>query len=111
MRRFFGVDGLDPDTEINHSIGSKPALAMLPLAFVNPGDVVLSTVPGYPGAGHPHAVPRRRGRQGAAAQSNGFFPDLAAIDARVANRAKLFYVNYPNNPTGRGAHRRRSSTS
>ena len=48
MRTFFGVTDLDPDTQINHSIGSKPALAMLPLAFVDPGDVEVSTVHGYP---------------------------------------------------------------
>jgi len=103
MEKFFGVRGLDPDTEINHSIGSKPALAMLPLCFVNPGDAVLLTVPGYPVLGT-HAryldgevvkVPLRAG--------NGFFPDLKVIDPAVAARAKLFYVNYPNNPTGTAA--------
>ena len=50
MRREFGVE-LDPATEINHCIGSKTALAMLPAAFINPGDVTLMTVPGYPVAG------------------------------------------------------------
>lgn len=100
MASFFGVKDLDPDTEINHSIGSKPALALLPICFVNPGDAVLMTVPGYPVLGT-HArylggevvrLPLRR--------ENGFFPDLDAIDPAVAARAKLFYVNYPNNPTG-----------
>ena len=100
MASFFGVTDLDPDTEINHSIGSKPALALLPLCFVNPGDAVLLTVPGYPVLGT-HArylggevvkLPLRR--------ENGFLPDLDAIDPTVASRAKLFYVNYPNNPTG-----------
>ena len=100
LKKFFGVTGIDPDTEINHSIGSKPALAMLPLCFVNPGDVVLLTVPGYPVLGT-HArylggevikVPLK--------QEHGFFPDLKEIDPAAARRAKLFYVNYPNNPTG-----------
>ena len=50
MKRNFGVE-LDPVTEVNHCIGSKPALAMLPAAFINPGDVTLMTVPGYPVAG------------------------------------------------------------
>jgi LL-diaminopimelate aminotransferase len=50
MKKVFGVT-LDPLTEINHAIGSKPALAMLPAAFINPGDVTLMTVPGYPVAG------------------------------------------------------------
>lgn len=100
LERFFGVTGVDPDTEINHSIGSKSALAMLPLCFVNPGDIVLSTTPGYPVlatharylGGLVHNVPLRR--------EHGFFPDLTAIDPAIAERAKLFYVNYPNNPTG-----------
>lgn len=100
MKKFFGVSGLDPDTEINHSIGSKPALAMLPLCFVNPGDVVFQTVPGYPVmatharyvGGEVVKIPLK--------PENGFFPDLKAIDPALAQRAKLFYVNYPNNPTG-----------
>ena len=50
MKRRFNVD-LDPATEINHSIGSKPALAMMPDVFINPGDVTLMTTPGYPVAG------------------------------------------------------------
>src|SRR5262249_14802246 len=50
MLRVFGVR-LDPATEVNHAIGSKPALAMLPACFINPGDVTLMTVPGYPVAG------------------------------------------------------------
>lgn len=100
LKAFFGVSDLDPDTEINHSIGSKPALAMLPLCFVNPGDVVFQTVPGYPVlathakylGGEVVKLPLKK--------ENGFFPDLQAIDPALARRAKLFYVNYPNNPTG-----------
>jgi len=48
MADFFGVTDLDPATEINHTIGSKPALAMIPFCFVNPGDALLATIPGYP---------------------------------------------------------------
>jgi LL-diaminopimelate aminotransferase len=100
MATFFGVTDLNPDTEITHSIGSKPALAMLPLCFINPGDVALVTVPGYPVlathtrylGGEVVKIPLRK--------ENGFYPDLDAIDPAVAQRAKLFYVNYPNNPTG-----------
>lgn len=103
MHDFFGVSGLDPDTEINHSIGSKPALVIIPMCFVNPGDVVLATVPGYPVmatharylGGQVVKIPLR--------SENKFLPDLKAIDPDVAARAKLFYVNYPNNPTGAAA--------
>lgn len=103
METFFGVQGLNPDTEVNHSIGSKPALAMLPLCFVNPGDVVLTTAPGYPVMAT-HAkylgaeivkLPLER--------SNGFFPDLKKLKPATLKKAKLLYVNYPNNPTGTAA--------
>jgi len=100
MAKFFGVTDLNPDTEICHSIGSKPALAMMPLCFINPGDVALVTVPGYPVlathtrylGGDVVKVPLT--------SENKFYPDLDAIDPAVLARAKLFYVNYPNNPTG-----------
>ena len=99
MREFFGVE-LDSATEINHSIGTKPALAMLPLAFVNPGDVIFQTVPGYPVmathtkylGGEVVDIPLL--------EENKFLPDLKKIDPALADRCKLFYVNYPNNPTG-----------
>ncbi|AKJ63576.1 aminotransferase class I/II-fold pyridoxal phosphate-dependent enzyme [Kiritimatiella glycovorans] len=99
MRTVFGAE-IDPAAEVNHCVGLKPALAMLPLAFVNPGDAVLHTVPGYPViathtrymGGEPVALPLHR--------DQGFCPDLDAIDPETADRAKLFYVNYPNNPTG-----------
>jgi len=48
MERVFRVKGLDPQTEVLHGIGSKPVLAMFPSIFINPGDVTLMTVPGYP---------------------------------------------------------------
>lgn len=100
MSKFFGVTGLDPDREINHSIGSKPALAMLPLCFINPGDVSIVTVPGYPVmathtrylGGEVFKMPLLK--------ENGFYPDLSKVPPDIAKRAKLLYVNYPNNPTG-----------
>lgn len=102
MRQFFGVE-LDPETEINHSIGSKSALSLMPLAFVNPGDVVLQTVPGYP------VMATHAGYLGGEVvklpltAENDFRPSLSDISDAVAERAKLFYVNYPNNPTGAAA--------
>ncbi len=100
MARVFGVRDLDPDTEILHGIGTKPILAMLPQAFINPGDVTLMTVPGYPVCGtmtrwlggSVYSLPLR--------EENGFLPDLEAVPVEVRRRAKLLYLNYPNNPTG-----------
>src|SRR5262245_3686136 len=104
MKRTLGVQ-IDPASEVNHSIGSKPALAMLPGVFINPGDVTLMTVPGYPVAGthtryfggEVHRLPLRA--------ENGFYPDLAAIPTDVKRRAKLLVINYPNSPTGAVATR------
>lgn len=99
MKRTFGVT-LDPVTEVNHAIGSKPALAMLPACFINPGDVTLMTVPGYPVAGthtryyggDVHNLPLL--------EQNGFYPDLDGIPDDIKKRAKLLVINYPNSPTG-----------
>jgi LL-diaminopimelate aminotransferase len=104
LERVFGVR-LDPVTEINHCIGSKPALAMIPACFIDPGDVTIMTVPGYPVAGthtryyggQVYAVPLR--------EENGFFPDLEAIPQEIRQRAKLLVLNYPNSPTGAVATR------
>ncbi|MGH2540933.1 MAG: aminotransferase class I/II-fold pyridoxal phosphate-dependent enzyme, partial [Actinomycetota bacterium] len=95
----FGVT-LDPQSEVLTLIGSKEGTAHMPLAFVNPGDVVLVPDPGYPvyaagtwfADGDVHFMPLRR--------AHGFLPDLDAIPAEVAKRARLMYLNYPNNPTG-----------
>jgi LL-diaminopimelate aminotransferase len=104
MERQFGVK-LDPAKEVNHSIGSKPALAMLPAAFINPGDVTLMTVPGYPVAGtHTKYYGGEVHRLPLLAE-NEFFPDLDGIPADIRQRAKLLVINYPNSPTGRVATR------
>lgn len=103
MADFFGVTDLDSATEINHTIGSKPALAMLPLCFVNPGDAVLATIPGYPVmATHTRYVGGTVIPVPLLAP-NKFFPDLRALEQTDLSRVKLFYVNYPNNPTGAAA--------
>ncbi len=99
MQKVFGV-ALDAEKEINHAIGSKPALAMIPAAFINPGDITLMTVPGYPVAGthtkyyggKVHDLPLR--------EENGFYPDLDGIPDDVKKKAKLLVINYPNSPTG-----------
>ena len=102
MQRMFGVT-LDPVKEINHCIGSKTALAMIPACFINPGDVTLMTVPGYPVAGtHTRYYGGTVFRLPLLAQ-NDFYPDLGSIPADVLARTKLLVINYPNSPTGRVA--------
>jgi len=90
---------LDPDTEVLSLIGSKEGIGHIPLAFVNPGDVVLVPTPGYPvypigtlfAGGESYFMPLK--------EENGFLPDLDAIPPEIAKRAKLMFINYPNNPT------------
>lgn len=102
MRREFGVE-LDPASQVNHCIGSKTALSMLPATLINPGDVTLMTVPGYPVAG---AHSRYYGGTVYALPllaENDFFPDFDSIPADVLGKAKLLVINYPNSPTGKTA--------
>jgi LL-diaminopimelate aminotransferase len=102
MKRQFDVS-LDPSREINHCIGSKTALAMLPACFINPGDVTLITVPGYPVAGtHTqyyggtvHKLPLLR--------ANDYLPDLGSVPNHLWPKVKLLVLNFPNSPTGRVA--------
>lgn len=99
MQRVFGVS-LDPATEVIHSIGSKAALSILPACFVNPGDLVLMTTPGYPVFGTHATYYGGEVYNLPLLPQNHFLPDLAAIPAAVLARAKVLVLNYPNNPTG-----------
>lgn len=103
LKEVFNVDGIDPETEVLHSIGSKPALAMLPSCFINPGDVTIMTVPGYPVMGTHTKYLGGEVYNVELKKENNFLPDLNAIPEEIAKRAKLFYLNYPNNPTGASA--------
>jgi LL-diaminopimelate aminotransferase len=98
-RRRFGVE-MDPDTQVLPLIGSKEGIAHLPWAFVDPGDQVLVTEPGYPvyevgtilAGGQPVHLPLTA--------EEGWFPNFAAIDPSTAPGAKLLWLCYPSNPTG-----------
>lgn len=98
FHRRFGVTS-DPNTEILPLLGSKEGIAHLPIALVNPGDVVLIPDPGYPVyrsgtlfvGGIPYVMPLL--------DKNEFLPDLGAIPQDILKKAKLMWINYPNNPT------------
>lgn len=102
MQKVCGVT-LDPHKHILHSIGSKAALSILPAAFINPGDVVLMTTPGYPVfgthakyyGGIVHNLPLTA--------ENNYLPDLKNIPDPILKVAKVLVINYPNNPTGASA--------
>jgi LL-diaminopimelate aminotransferase len=91
---------LDPNKEVVTLIGSKEGIAHIAFCYLNPGDIALIPDPGYPvygvgtllAGGVPYAMPLK--------EENGFLPDLDAIPEDVARKAKLMYLNYPNNPTG-----------
>lgn len=103
LDRTYGVKLDDPLNNVLHTIGSKPALAMLPICLIDPGDVALLTVPGYPVmgtytrylGGETYGLPLLK--------ENDFYPDFSRIPAGVLKRAKMLYINYPNNPTGQTA--------
>ena len=104
MQREFGV-ALDPAKEVNHCIGSKTAYAMLPAAFINPGDVTLMTVPGYPVAGTATRWFGGEVYKLPLVPEHDYFPDLDGIPADVLARTKLLVLCYPNSPTGKTATR------
>ena len=103
LDRVCGARGINPETEVIHSIGSKAALSILPAVLINPGDYVLMTTPGYPVfgtharyyGGLVHNLPLT--------EANRFLPDLDSIPSEVLSKAKVLVINYPNNPTGASA--------
>ncbi|WP_068784990.1 LL-diaminopimelate aminotransferase [Paenibacillus phocaensis] len=105
LHEVFGVEGIDSVTEVVHSIGSKPAIAMLPSCFINPGDITIMTVPGYPIIGTHTKYLGGEVYTVQLTEENDFLPDLDAIPEDIARKAKLMYLNYPNNPTGASATR------
>jgi LL-diaminopimelate aminotransferase len=97
-QRRFSVK-VDPDNEVIILIGAKEGIAHISLAFIDPGDIALTPTPAYPvyhigtlfAGGIPHFMPLY--------EENGFYPDLTAIPSELADKAKVIWINYPNNPT------------
>jgi len=98
-RRRFAVS-LDPDREVVPLIGSKEGIGHIAFCLIDPGDIALVPDPGYPvysigtmlAGGQPFLMPLR--------EDNGFLPDLDAVPSRITGKAKVMWLNYPNNPTG-----------
>lgn len=99
MKNVYHVDNLT-SKNVMHGIGSKSILAMIPIGFINPGDVCLMTVPGYPIMGTYAKFLGGEVYNLPLCEENDFFPDLESIPKDILERAKLLYINYPNNPTG-----------
>jgi len=98
-----GVQGINPETEVLHSIGSKAALSILPAALINPGDYALMTVPGYPIFGTHTKFLGGRVHNLPLTGDNGFLPDLGSVPSDILKQSKVLVLNYPNNPTGASA--------
>jgi LL-diaminopimelate aminotransferase len=103
MKNVCGVDGINPETQVVHSIGSKAALTILPACFINPGDVALMTTPGYPVFGTHAKYYGGEVYNLPLLEKNNFLPDLSSVPADKLKRAKTLVINYPNNPTGASA--------
>lgn len=103
MEKVYGVSGLDPEKNIIHGIGSKPALAMMPAMFINPHDISLMTKPGYGVLGTYTRYYGGSVYDLPLTAENDFYPDLTNIPQDVLDKAKILYINYPNNPTGQVA--------
>jgi LL-diaminopimelate aminotransferase len=98
-RRRFGVE-LDPDTEVMPAIGAKECIYNLCFAFLDPGDIALASDPGYPVYTGGPALAGAEAELLPLLPDLGFAPDLGAIDPDALRRARLMFINYPNNPTG-----------
>lgn len=103
MEQVCGVKGIDPKTQIIHSIGSKSALSILPAVLINPGDYVLMTTPGYPVFGTHAKYYGGKVYNMPLLEKKHFLPDLDAVPADILVKAKVMVLNYPNNPTGASA--------
>jgi LL-diaminopimelate aminotransferase len=103
LEKVCGVKGINPDTEVLHSIGSKAALSILPAVLINPGDYVLMTTPGYPVFGTHAKYYGGLVHNLSLIEENQFLPDLNSVPVDVLQKAKVLVLNYPNNPTGASA--------
>lgn len=90
---------LDPENEVLALIGSKEGIAHIPFAFLNPGDVSLVPDPGYPVYNIGSILASARPYKMPLLAENEFLPDLDAIPGDISRKAKLMFLNYPNNPT------------
>ncbi|MEJ6951044.1 LL-diaminopimelate aminotransferase [Natronospora cellulosivora (SeqCode)] len=105
LEEVYGVKIKDPEKQIIHGIGSKPILAMLPIVFINPGDYLLSTSPGYPVTSTYTKFLGGEVHNLALKEENNFFPDFTEIPEEILKKAKLLYICYPNNPIGQVANK------
>lgn len=106
LKEIYNVDIKDPINQINHILGAKSALTIIPIAFINDDDIVISTTPGYEVLANMASWLKAKIYKVPLLKENNFLPDLKAIPIEIYQKCKIFVVNYPNNPTGAIANKK-----
>lgn len=100
LKETYGLEIKNPLTQINHVMGAKSALTLIPLTFINDKDIVISTTPGYEVLANMAMWLNAKIYKVPLLKQNNFLPDLENIPEEVYKKTKIFSINYPNNPTG-----------
>lgn len=98
--RWYGVEGLDPDSEVLPLAGSKEGITFISMAYLNEGDGVLVPNPGYPAYAAASKLVQARIYNYDLKEENGWLPDFEQLERMPLDKIKLMWVNYPNMPTG-----------
>lgn len=106
LKKIYNVNILDPKNQINHCIGAKSALTILPIALVDENDIIISTTPGYEVLANMASWLKAKIYKVPLLKENDFLIDLDSIPEEIYKRCKIFSVNYPNNPTGAIANKK-----
>ena len=100
LKDIYSLNIKNPLTQITHIMGAKSALSIIPVAFINDNDIVITTTPGYQVLSNMSNWLNAKVYNVALLEENNFLPDLDSIDENIYKQCKIFIVNYPNNPTG-----------
>lgn len=100
LKEIYQLSIADPLRQINHVLGAKSALCIIPMAFIDEGDVIISTTPGYEVLANFSCWLKATLYKAELKKENHFLPDLDAIPEEIYRKCKIFSINYPNNPTG-----------
>lgn len=100
LKETYNLEIKEPLKQINHVMGAKSALTLIPLAFINKDDIVISTTPGYEVLANLSQWLNAKIYKVSLLKQNNYLPDLDTIPEEIYKKTKIFIINYPNNPTG-----------
>ena len=106
LKEIYNITIADPINQINHILGAKSALTILPIALINDDDIVISTTPGYEVLANMASWLNAKIYKVKLLKENDYLPDLDSIPIEIYQRCKIFIINYPNNPTGAIANKK-----